>query len=85
MACLFGAGLAPQMSYSRHVFAFCSAVVCAAVAGKFLAVRFLDSGPLSAAFCTIAAGIFFHPAVGLVDKSLPQLRDMALRIIGGKK
>jgi len=77
-ACLVGAGFAPEMSRLRHALVFVSAVVLSAIGGRFAAMRWLDGSLLSAALCTAAVGIFFHPLIAAVMKVIPQLRDRAL-------
>lgn len=72
-ACIVGASFAPEMSKARQMAVFMAAVVCSAVAGKFIALRWWDSGALTQAVWVIIVGILFHPCVAFGVKVLPKL------------
>ena len=79
MACIVGAGFAPQMSPPRQALLFCGTVVCSAVVGKYAALRWIGSAQLDQALAVIGVGVFFHLLVGLAAKLLP---DFAARWTG---
>ena len=78
MGAIFGIGFAPEMGRLRAAATFVAVVVCAAILGKWGAVRWFDASSLSAAACAIGAGAFMHPAAALLVKELPGVLRRAL-------